>query len=168
MVYYGYMNKHVPHNKKHIIQLSDQERQQLKHITKRGTHQSRVIKRATILLKSDEGLIDKDIAAQTGVEKSTVERVRKRYAEEGLERALHDAPRPGKPPVLHDKAEARLVAIACSDPPEGIEHWTLELLQERLLADKIVDSISTVAIWHHLTERGIKPWREKNVVRSQD
>lgn len=158
----------MPHNKKHIIQLSDRERQQLKRITKKGVHQSRTVTRATILLKSDEGLVDKNIAQQTGVYKSTVERIRKRYQEGGLNRALYDAPRPGQPPQLHEKAEARLVAIACSNPPEGSGRWTLELLQEKLLHDGIVEHISTVAIWNHLTNRGIQPWREKNVVRAKD
>lgn len=159
---------HIPPNKKHIIQLSDRERQQLQRITNKGVHQSRVVKRATILLKSDEGLIDKDIAQQTGVDKSTVERIRRRCGEGGIDRALYDAPRSGQPPKLDNKKEAHLIAIACSDPPEGHVRWTLELLQEKLLADGIVHRISTVAIWNHLNDRGIKPWREKNVVHPED
>jgi hypothetical protein len=84
-----------------------------------------------------------------------------------MDRALYDAARPGQAPKLDTKAEAHLVAIACTDPPEGSDHWTLELLQERMISDGKVDSISTVAIWKHLSKRGIKPWREKNVVHSE-
>jgi len=164
------MNKQYkpPHNKKYIIQLSDQERIQLQHIITKGEHNARVYKRTMILLESDEGIKDEDIAAHARTAKRTVERVRKRYIEGGIERALHDAPRPGQPPKLVDKKEAHLVAIACSSPPEGRTRWTLELLQEKLLKDGAVERISTVAIWNHLNDRGIKPWREKNVVHPKD
>ena len=151
-----------PH--KHIVKLSGQEQKQLQDITRSGTHNARLIKRAQILLKSHAGYKDQDIAEHVGVSKRTVERVRKNYTEGGLERALYDAPHPGAAPVLDDRAEAYLVATACTEPPEGRERWTLELLQEHLLKHNIVKHISTVAIWRHLTERGIKPWREKNVV----
>lgn len=157
----------MPHNKKYIIQLSDRERTQLQYITKRGKHNVRVLKRAQALLKSDQGMIDEDIAAHIGITSRSVVNIRKRYIEGRIERALNDAPRPGQAPILDDKKEAKLVAIACSDPPEGSNHWTLELLQEKLLKDRVVEHISTVAIWNHLRERGIKPWREKNVVRAQ-
>jgi len=107
------------------------------------------------------------MAVQLGLGRSTVQRTREHDRAGGLNRALDDAPRPGQPPKLDDNAEAHLVAIACSDAPEGRDHWTLELLQERMIADKKVKTISTVAIWKHLKKRGIKPWREKNVVHSR-
>lgn len=151
---------------KHTIKLSAQQRRQLKNITTKGRHNARVIKRAQVLLASHRGSTDTDIAAQVDVSVRTVERVRKRYTADGLDRALYDAPRPGAKRKLTDKAEARLVAIACSQPPTGHEHWTLELLRQRLVKDGVVESISTVAIWQHLTDRDIKPWREKNVVHS--
>lgn len=153
--------------KKHTIKLSARQRHQLKNITTKGRHNARVIKRAQVLLASHNGSKDADIAAQVGVSVRTVERVRQRYTTDGLDRALYDAPRPGAKRKLTDKAEARLVALACSEPPEGAQHWTLELLQKRLVKDGVVESISTVSIWQHLTDRGIKPWREKNVVHSE-
>ena len=161
MVYLGYM-KHI----KYTIQLSLQDQKQLQDITRKGKHNARVITRARILLLSHQGKSDTSISAQLETSKSSVHRVRKRYVNGGLKRALYDAPRCGQPPKLYTKAEAKLVAIACSDPPEGSAQWTLELLQKRLIKDKTVSSISTVAIWYHLKERGIKPWREKNVVHS--
>jgi transposase len=109
---------------------------------------------------------DGEIAAQVGCDLRTVARIRKRYATEGLDRALKDAPRSGQPPKITERIETRLVAIACSTPPEGATRWTLTLLQERLIADKLLTSISLNAIHEHLRERGIKPWREKNVVHS--
>lgn len=159
--------KNIPHNKKYIIQLSAQERAQLQHITRSGNRNARVFKRAQALLKSYEGLIDEDIASHVGLTSRSIMNIRQRYCQGGLERALHDASRPGQAPVLDNKKEARLIAIACSSPPEGSEHWTLELLQEKLLKDGVVDHISTVAIWYHLRDRGIKPWRKKNVVRAK-
>lgn len=157
------MKKRQP---KHIITLSNQEKNQLKEITRKGKHSARVIKRAQVLLKSESGLTDDEIASQINVVLSTVERIRYRFSEGGIERALYDAPRSGQPEKLDAKAEAHLIAIACSDPPEGRDRWTLELLQKQIIKDKKVKTISTVAIWNHLRNRGIKPWLEKNVVHS--
>lgn len=152
---------------KHTIQLSRGEQAHLHAIIKRGKHNTRVITRARVLLLSHK-CGGKDAIAETlGTDRSTVQRVRDHYREGGLERALYDAPRPGQPPKLDEKAEAHLVALACSDPPEGTDHWTLELLQERMIQDKKVKEISTVALWKRLTNRGIKPWREKNVVHTE-
>ena len=155
------MNKH-----KHIIQLSRKEFAQIQSIIRRGKHGARVITRARILLLSHRGKSKEAIAAELEINRSTVQDVRNRYREGRLEWSLYDAPRPGQPAKLNDTVEAHLVAIACSEPPEGTHHWTLELLQQRLILDKKVDTISTVAIWKHLRNRGIKPWREKNVVHS--
>ena len=146
--------------------LSEQQKHQLEDITRKGKHNARVIKRAKVLLKSVAGWKDADIAKSVETGKRTVEYIRARFAEGGLDRALYDAPRSGAPLKLDEKAEAHLVAIACSDPPEGSNHWTLELLQKRMIADGKVKDISTIALWNRLTKRGIKPWREKNVVYS--
>ena len=149
--------------KKYIIKLSAREQRQIKGIIREGTHHAQVVTRASVLWKSHQGMKDADIALHVSMSDRNISRIRKRYATQGMERALYDAPRPGQKPVITDDAEAQLVAIACSDPPNGTHHWTLELLQKHMLKHKIVAHISTVAIWHHLNERGIKPWREKNV-----
>lgn len=151
---------------KYIITLSNQEKKRLEDITRKGRHSVRVIKRAGVLLKSDRGFTDKEIAQQTAITISTVERIRYRFFEGGIERALYDAPRSGQPGKLNAKTEAHLIAVACSDPPKGRKRWTLELLQKRMILDKKVKTISTVALWGHLRNRGIKPWLEKNVVHS--
>ena len=151
--------------KKYIIKLSDGERVQLQNITGKGTHNARVITRARIMVSSDAGLSDSLVALRVETTSKTVQRVRARYGEGGIERALYDAPRPGTPRTLNDTQEANLVAIACSDPPEGRKHWTIELLRTHLNASGIKASIGTVHAT--LTERGVKPWREKNVVRGE-
>ena len=151
-------------SQKHSIRLSGAQITKIKDITKKGEHNARVVVRARILLLSHEGVSKNEIVRRLDINRSTVQSVRKNYRE-SLDRALYDAPRPGQPKKITENVEASLVAIACSKAPEGYDHWTLALLQKELIAKKKVKSISTVAIWHHLDERGIKPWREKNVVR---
>ena len=163
MVYWGMNISH-----KYIVTLSARERRQLKDIIAKGVHHARVVRHASVLLKSDGGMKDEEIGVHTGMSVRNISRVRKRYVSHGLDRALYDAPRPGQAPVLAAQAEATLVALACSPPPEGATRWTLALLRERMLRDGVVAHISTVAIWRHLADRGLKPWREKNVVHPHD
>lgn len=155
------MKKHQP---KHVVTLTTEERKKLRDITKKGTQRARVIQRATLLLKSADGWKDKEIATDLETTTRTVENVRARFASGGLDRALYDAARSGQPRKLDDKAEAHLIALACTDPPEGADHWTLELLAEKMVTDKKVKTISSVAIMHYLHRNDLKPWREKNVV----
>ena len=152
------------HMKKYIIKLSVSERERLHAITRKGNHGARVIKRARILLESNAGVPDGTIAAAEQVAESTVQRIRERCHDHGLDRALFDAPRSGTPRALDDEQEAHLVAIACSHPPEGYTHWTIELLRKRMITDKVTDRVAAGTIHARLTQRGIKPWREKNVV----
>lgn len=152
---------------KHTIQLSRKELVQLQNIIKRGKHNTRTVTRARILLLSHKGSSKSSIAHHLEINRSTVQSVRDHFHDGHINRALYDAPRPGQPPKITEKVEAHLVAVACSDPPNGHDSWTLEMLQQKLVADKKLTSISTVAIWHHLHERGIKPWRGKNVVRTE-
>ena len=163
MICWWYMNK--PHQ--HIIQLSRKDLIQVHTIIRRGKHNARVITRARILLLSHKGGGKDAIACTLDIGRSTVQRIRDRYRDAGLKSALYELPRSGQPPKLDEKAEAHLVAIACSCPPDGRDRWTLELLQERMIQDNRVEHISTVALWKRLKRRGIKPWREKNVVYSR-
>ena len=155
------------YQQKHIVKLSAQEKQELLAMVKSGKHNSREINRARVLLKSSEGMKDKDISVHVGIAVRSIERIRSRYDEGGVNKAIYDDARSGQPLKITPQIEGRLVAIACSSPPEGQSVWTLELLQKKLIKDNIIKNISTVAIWHHLKNRGIKPWREKNVVHSQ-
>jgi len=101
-----------------------------------------MLTRARILLLSAEGKTDTFVADALKVNPQTVRNIRKRFAEEGLEVALRERPRPGARPKLDAKGEAFLIALACSDPPEGREHWTMQLLADRLVELGVVDSIS--------------------------
>src|SRR5262245_57698959 len=102
-----------------------------------GTHATRTVTRARILLKAAKGWEDSAIAAG----RATVERTRQRFVEEGLA-ALGERPRPGTPPKLDAQAEARLTAEACSTATEGHQRWTLHLLADRVVALGLAASYS--------------------------
>jgi transposase len=137
--------------KKYLINLSEEERQTLLGMTRKGEIKARKFKRAMILLKADEGLSDPQIMAALNVSRPCVERIRKRFVADGLERALNEDPRPGQRRKLDGRAEATLIATACSDAPDGHEHWTLRLLAGRLVKLGVVDAIS-----HETVRRTLK------------
>ena len=128
--------------KKYLINLSDEEKQQLTKITQKGTLKARKLKRAMILLKADEGLTDAQIMSAISISRPCVERIRKRFVEGGLERALNEDPRPGQRRKLDGRGEAQLIAITCSQAPAGHEHWTMRLLAGKLVELGVVESIS--------------------------
>src|SRR5215831_16600279 len=127
--------------KKYLVTLEDTEREQLEQLLHSGVHATRKVTRARILLKAAEGWEDQAITAALAVGRATVERLRQRFVEEGLG-ALEERPRPGTRPKLDEKAEARLIAEACSRAPEGRKHWTLHLLADRVVALGLAESYS--------------------------
>lgn len=147
--------------KEHIVCLTDEARQQLCELVRSGTRPVRMVRRALVLLKSDEGLIDAEIAEHVGCCERHVREVRKCFCRHGLERALHDAPRSGTPPKFTTRQQQQVVALACTDPPEGRTRWTLELLCEHAAKNGFVTQVSKseVALW--LQAHDLKPWRKK-------
>jgi transposase len=137
--------------KMYLINLSDEERQALLEMTRKGNIKARKFKRAMILLKADEGLTDQQIIAALNVSRPCVERIRKRFVADGMERALNEDPRPGQKRKLDGRAEATLIATACSDAPKGHEHWSLRLLAGRLVQMGVVEAIS-----HETVRRTLK------------
>jgi transposase len=127
--------------KKYVVTLDAEEREHLEHLLHRGTHATRQVTRARILLKAAEGWEDRAIAEALSVGRATVERTRQRFIKEGLG-ALADRPRPGTLAKLDAKAEARLIAEACSAAPEGRQRWTLHLLADRVVALGLAASYS--------------------------
>ena len=138
--------------KKYLVTLSEDESAQLAHLLHSGTHATRKVTRARILLKAAEGWQDHTIAAALAVGRATVERLRQRFVEEGLG-ALEERPRPGTPPKLDAKAEARLIAEACSAAPEGRQRWTLHLLADRVVALGLAPSYSYESVRRVLKKR---------------
>ena len=153
--------------KEYIVRLTDGSRRKLRELVGSGTRSVRVVRRALILLKSDAGLTDLQIVEHVGCAERTVRNVRKRFCEEGLEGTLHDAVRPGRPSEFTQRQKQRVVALACTEPPEGRARWTLELLCEHAAKRGFVESVSKseVSLW--LKEHDLKPWRKKNLVRSE-
>jgi transposase len=133
--------------KKYLVTLTTEERQALLKLTSSGELSVRTMKRAQILLKADENWKDKDIIAALNTSRSTVERARKRYVEGGLDKALNDDPRPGARKKLDGRAEAHIVALACSEEgPADSEHWSLRAIADELVELGLVDSISHEAV----------------------
>jgi transposase len=138
--------------KKYLVTLADDERAQLEHLLHSGTHATRTVPRARLLLKAAEGAEDNAIAAALAIGRATVERTRQRFVEEGLG-ALEERPRPGTPPKLDEKAQARLIAEACSAAPEGRQRWTLHLLADRVVALGLAASYSHESVRRVLKKR---------------
>lgn len=136
--------------KKYIVELKAEERDGLKQLLKKGKVGVRTVKRAQILLAADTGHTDTHIAETVQVAVTTVERIRKRFVQGGVEHALHDDPRPGGKVKLDGKGEAVLVALACSDPPSGHVAWTMQLLANRLVELGVVESLSDETVRQRL------------------
>lgn len=128
--------------KQYRVTLTEQERSELLVLTRKGKTGARRLKRAMVLLRAEEGLTDLQIADAVGVGVATVERVRKRFVLEGLEDALSEKPRPPQPPKLDGRGEALLLALSCSDVPEGRARWSMQMLADRLVEMGAVEAIS--------------------------
>ncbi len=147
------------------LKLKPGERQELAQLLRGGQGSVREFKRALALQLLDAGKSAPQVAESTGLGKETVRRILRRYEEGGLPRALHEAPRPGGERLLDQRAEARIIAMVCSKPPEGFSRWSLSLIVNETIARGIIGSISDDTINRLLHRHDIKPWREKNVVR---
>jgi transposase len=127
---------------RYLVTLTAEERGHLLDLTKKGKVSARKLTRAHLLLQADAGVADKAVAAALHIGIATVERIRKRFVEEGRAAALSERPRPGGRRKLDGKQEAFLIALACSTPPEGRQCWTMQLLADRLVAVQVVEAIS--------------------------
>jgi transposase len=137
---------------KYRVTLTPQERGELEHLVSVGKGAARRITHARVLLLADtsvgKGLIDEDIVCALGTGLRTVERVRKRLVTEGFAAALSPKPQPPRPDKIKIKGdiEQQLVELACSDPPEGRCHWTLQLLADRLVVLGLLDTVSVETV----------------------
>ncbi len=132
----------TPMPEKFIVNLNTEEREYLHQLTHKGKCPARVFKRAHILLLADEGHADETIAQMLHVGESTVHRTRQKCVDGGVKFALSEQPRPGGKRKLDGRAEAFLIATACSDAPTGQKRWTMQMLADRLVELQLVDSIS--------------------------
>ena len=125
-----------------FVRLTPEQRAELTERLEREALNGRRRRHFQILLLADEGRTDEQIAVTTGASRSTVERHRTRFDREGLEAALTDKPRSGAPAKLDGKQEAMIVALACSDAPQGQARWTAKLLANRAVELEVVESVS--------------------------
>jgi transposase len=142
--------------KRYVVNLTAEERAGLERMVTLERVAGLKRQRASILLKADDGLTDQEIADELEVGLVTVERVRKRCCERGIEASLERKAQdnPSRPRKLDGAAEAQLVRLACSEPPEGRGRWTLSLLASGLVELKIFDSVSKSTV-----QRGLKKTR---------
>ena len=134
--------------KRYIVTLTEEERTMLHNLISAGNAAARKLTHARILLKADcgagrEGWADPAISAALDVSRSTIERVRQLFVEEGLEAALsRKKPRRQYARRLDGEQEAHLIALACSQAPEGHDRWTLRLLADKMVVLEYIDSVS--------------------------
>ena len=145
--------------KLYVVELEPEERTRIEQLTTQGRAPVRQLRRAQILRAAAEGLRDCDIAQTLRVAPTTVERVRKRYVEEGLAAALVEKPRPGAKRKLDAKQEAFLIALACSEPPAGRTHWTMQLLADQMVTLEQVDALSDETVRRTLKKTSSSPGR---------
>ena len=147
--------------KKYHVDLTDEERAELEQMLKGGKHNSRKLTRARILLLVDAGKKDAEIVEALSTARPTVERTRQRFVEQGLG-CLDERLRHGARPRLTDKQQARLVAVACTDAPDGHARWTLQLLADKAVELKFVDSIARETVRQLLKKTNLSPGSENN------
>ena len=140
---------------KYLVTLTDEERAELSQLTSRGQLSARKMKRAQILLAADKGKKDETISETLGTALSTIHRIRQKFVEGGIEFALSERPRPGGQKKLDGKAEAFLVAMACSEPPAERTKWTMQLLAERMVELKVVESLSDETVRRTLQKNSL-------------
>lgn len=147
---------------KHIrIRLTPDQRRELEGMIRAGESSARTLTRARILLLTDRSQTphrtDGEIASALLCSPGTVQAIRRRFHEEGLQAALVDKPRPGAVPKVTGEVEAQLTMLACSTPPEGYARWTLRLLAEEMVRLEYIDTISHVTVGEHLKKTNCSP-----------
>ena len=136
---------------KYGVRLEPEQRDRLEHLVRAGKSSARVTTRARILLKTDDGWSAPQVAQALDVVEGTVYRIKRRFAETGVEGVLRDRPQAHRYRKLDDRGEAHLIALACSPAPPGHDHWTL-----RLLAGKVVELGLAPALSHETVRQRLK------------
>jgi hypothetical protein len=145
------------------VTLTDEERANLTAIVNKGKGAARRITRSRILLLADENRADgawkdADIVQALGVHQRTVERIREKCVMWGIEAALnHSRPPKKKEKLLDGAAEARLVQVACSEVPDGHEHWSMQMLADKLIELEIVETVSRETVRTTLKKMNLSP-----------
>ncbi len=143
------------------ILLKKKELEKIKELTKKGQEDVRVVKRAIILKSRHLNMATEDIVELLDVDAKTVSNTLNNYLEFGLDIAIFDAPRTGRPIEFDDREKTNIIAMVCANPPDGYARWTIDLIAEESMKQGHVESISKSKIQVVLQEHELKPWREK-------
>jgi transposase len=149
------------------IPVSTKDQKELKKLLSGGVQQVRAVLRALALLQLAKGVPAPQIARVVPLTPQAIRKLGHRYQQGGLERALYEKPRPGAAELLDDSQKQRVIAMVCSDPPEGRARWTVRLVAEEAVKRKLVPQVGRETIRILLLHHDFKPWREKNVVRGR-
>ncbi len=152
--------------KKYHVDLTAEERAEMEGLLKSGKHNSRKLTRTRILLLADAGKTDAEIVVALSTARPTVERTRQRFVEQGLG-CLDERLRHGARPRLTDKQQAHLVAVACTEAPDGRARWTLQLLADKAVELKFVDSIARETVRQMLKKTNSSRGSENNGASAQ-
>jgi putative transposase len=147
------------------IRLPKRHRDKVDLLLRGGIQPVRVILRALALTQLHDGKPVAEVASNVRLTPKAVREIGRRYEEQGLERALHDKQHPGATVTFDASQKQRIIAMVCSDPPEGCARWTVRLVAEEAVKRKLVPDIGRESIRILLLHHDFKPWREKNVVR---
>ena len=147
------------------IEVTTKDQKALRKLLRGGVQQVRVVLRAVALLQLAKGGSAPRVAAVVPLTPQAIRKVGHRYQQGGLERALYEKERPGAATLLEDSQRQRIIAMVCSDPPEGCARWTVRLVAEEAIKRRLVPRVGRETIRVLLLHHDLKPWREKNVVR---
>jgi len=145
------------------VQFRKRDRKLVAEMLNKGRESARVLRRASILRQLDA----EQVADNVGVAPKTVRAIARRYVEEGLESALYEKPRPGQRRVLDAGQSQRIMARVCGPPPQGQARWSVRLIAQEAVKRKLARRVGRETIRILLQHHELKPWREKNVVRSR-
>jgi putative transposase len=145
------------------IQVSAKDQKELRKLVSGGVQHVRVVLRALALLQLAKGVTAPRIASAIPLTAQAVRNVARRYQCGGLDRALYEKQRPGAAELLDDSQKQRLIAMACSNPPQGRARWTVRLVAQEAVKRKLVPRVGRETIRMLLLSHDLKPWREKNV-----
>jgi putative transposase len=148
-----------------VVRLKAADRRRIGAMLRGGIGPVRVVKRAQVLRLLDQGTGPPQVAGAMGLSPQAVRDIGWRYVGEGLDRALHEKPRPGQQPALSPGQAQRIVAMVCGPPPEGRARWSVRLIADEAMRRHLVASVDRETIRVLLRRHDLKPWREKNVVR---
>ena len=146
------------------IKVARADQEEIEELLSSGVQQVRVVLRALALLRLAEGFSAPQISTMVHLTDQAVRNLARRYQKGGLEAALYEKQRPGAAAVLETSQKQRIIAMVCSDPPDGRARWTVRLVAQEAVKRKLVPRVGRETIRILLQDHDLKPWREKNVV----